>query len=157
MQKIEDKLAQKKFQNEWHKLRVNLLHTASWLKNEVADFLAPYGITQPQFNILRIVRGHHPEPLSTLQIRERMIDRMSDTSRMVERLVKKSLLRKEPCTHDKRLVNIYITEAGLSLLFLIDQKMPQLDAVTQGLDEAEAQLLNALLDKLRVEGEVPFG
>ena len=149
MPKIEERLSQKKFQNPNHKIRVNLLHTASWLKGEVTKFLQPYEITQGQFNILRILRGEYPEAISTLQIRERMIDSKSDTSRMVDRLCKKNLLLKKPCTHDKRLVNVYITEDGLALLEKIDGNMEDLDAVTDNLDERELKLLNYLLDKLR--------
>jgi len=100
MKNIEELVQQTKFNNEAHKLRVNLLHTASWLKAEIGDFLKPLGITQPQFNILRILRGVCPEAISTLQIREKMIDKMSDTSRMVDRLVKKGWVKKVPCTND---------------------------------------------------------
>jgi len=149
MKEIEEKIQQVKFENSAHKLRVNLLHTSSWLKGEVADFLKPYKITQAQFNILRILRGVCPEAISTLQIREKMIDKMSDTSRMVDRLVKKGLLNKKPCSIDKRLVRVSITQAGLDLLAKIDENISNLDEVSNQLNEQEIKTLNHLLNKLR--------
>lgn len=80
----------KGFQSEWHKLRVNLLITNGWLKNLIKDFLDEYDITQQQFNILRILRGAKGEPLSTNDLSDRMIDKMSDASRIVDRLISKT-------------------------------------------------------------------
>lgn len=149
LMRIEDQLKQPTFPNEWHKLRVNLLHTGSWLRGEVAQFLKPFGITQQQFNILRVLRGQHPQALSTQQLRERLIDRMSDTSRLVDRLQLKGLVCKEECSKDKRLVDVTITEKGLNLLCQIDDKMPDLDEVMQVLSPKEVGILNMLLDRLR--------
>jgi len=147
--RIEDQIKQPNFLNEWHKLRVNLLHTSSWLRGEVAQFLKPFGITQQQFNILRVLRGQHPRALSTQQLRERLIDRMSDTSRLVDRLQQKKLVCKKECSKDKRLVDVTISEKGLNLLCQIDDKMPDLDEVMQSLSPEEAEILNKLLDRLR--------
>lgn len=149
LMRIEDQIKQSAFPNEWHKLWVNLLHTSSWLRGEVAQFLKPFGITQQQFNILRVLRGQHPQALSTQQLRERLIDRMSDTSRLVDRLQQKGLVCKEECSKDKRLVDVTITEKGLNLLCQIDDKMPDLDEVMQSLSPKEAEILNKLLNRLR--------
>lgn len=149
MRKIEDIIQQHKFDNQAHQLRVNFLNTASWLKSEISDFLKSFEITQPQFNILRILRGACPEAISTLQIREKMIDKMSDASRMVDRMIKKEWVKKVPCTHDKRLVRVSITELGLNLLKKIDTEMPNLDKVTNNLNAEEMKTLNILLNKLR--------
>ncbi len=147
---IHDALQQRRFQNPWHELRANLLYSSGWLRSEIKAFLRPYGITQQQFNVLRILRGSHPDPISTLQLRERMIDKMPDTSRLVDRLQKKGLLSKKPCGEDKRLVDVLITEAGLALLADIDAHLPALDGITQGLTADEAQQLSRLLDKMRM-------
>lgn len=146
---MNDQFQQQIFSNEWHKLRVNLLHTGSWLRGEVTSFLKPFEITQQQFNILCILRDQHPQALSTQQLRERLVDRMSDTSRLVDRLQQKKLVCKEECSQDKRLVDINITEKGLQLLCQIDAAMPQLDEVLQTLTEKEATFLNKLLERIR--------
>lgn len=147
---IEQEIQQRSFENEWHKLRVNLLFSASWFRGRMKAFLAPFGITQQQFNILRILRGQYPEAISTLQLRERMVDKMSDASRLVDRLQKKGLVLKRPCEHDKRLVDVVISEKGLALLSTLDTELHKLDRIGQGnLTEAEGRQLNALLDKMR--------
>lgn len=106
-------------------------------------------LTKQQFNVLRILRGSYPDPLSTLQIRERMLDKMSDTSRIVDRLVKKEYLSKQTCPNDKRLVDVVINEAGLEKLKSIDAKEHLIEESLQNLSETEAETLSILLDKLR--------
>ncbi|MEQ9442124.1 MAG: MarR family transcriptional regulator [Cyclobacteriaceae bacterium] len=150
--RFEEQLQQQVFSNEWHKLRANLLHTGSWLRGEVSDFLKPFDITQQQFNILCILRAQHPQALSTQQLRDQLTDRMSDASRLVDRLQQKDLVCKEACGQDKRLVDINITEKGLRLLCQIDEQMPRLDEVLQTLTEKEAVFLNKLLERLRNDG-----
>ncbi len=149
MSTTEEYIQQKEFQSPWHKLRVNLLITSNWLKNEIKEFLDPFGITQQQFNILRILRGAKGEPLSTNEICERMIDKMSDTSRIVDRLVAKNLAEKSPCPHDKRKIQVFISSDGEQLLSTIDAEMHMLDAKFSQLSDEEAGQLNDLLEKLR--------
>jgi DNA-binding MarR family transcriptional regulator len=105
-------------------------------------------ITGQQFNILRILRGAG-KPISTLQIRERMLDNMSDTSRIVDRLVLKSLVKKSLCPGDKRLVDVVITEKGKKLLERMDKYETEMDAIFGKLNESEVKTLNKLLDKIR--------
>jgi DNA-binding MarR family transcriptional regulator len=105
-------------------------------------------ITHQQYNILRILRGSK-KPLSTLQIRERMLDKMSDTSRIVERLVKKNLVEKKVCDTDKRLVDVSISQNGLDVLKRLDEKNGELDAILDNLSPKEAEVLSDLLDKMR--------
>jgi len=147
--KIKDAIQQQQFKNEWHKLRVNLLYSASWLSGNIKEFIEPFGITQKQFNILRILRGQHPEEITILEIRSRMIDKMSDASRMVDRLAKKSLLHKRPCTEDKRQTRVRISDAGLQLLRRIDREIARMDEILFNLNDEEAAVLNNLLDKMR--------
>ena len=141
----------RKFQNEHHKLRVNIMHTYGWIRSRMKIYLDQFELTQQQFNVLRILRGNHPEPLTTRVITERMIDRNADTSRVVDRLIIKELVRKVPCYQDKRLVHVHITDKGLGLLEKMDEKRDQLDAITSKLSDDQAKVLNDLLDELRDE------
>src|SRR5687767_14075837 len=117
---IEKDIQQQKFRNEYQKAVVNLIYTSNWMRERTSGIIEAEGITPQQFNILRILRGSHPMPLSTLQIRERMLDKMSDTSRIVDRLIAKGLVKKTTCSKDKRLVDVVITEKGQKLLKKID-------------------------------------
>ena len=145
---IEKDIQQASFRNEFQKMGINIIFTANWLNEHVATFLNKEDITVQQYNILRILRGRDV-PLSTLQIRERMLDKMSDTSRIVDRLIVKDLVQKSACKADKRLVDITLTEKGLQLVIKLDQYNDQIDANLKGLTEAEAATMNQLLDKLR--------
>ncbi|MBO6793637.1 MAG: MarR family transcriptional regulator [Balneolaceae bacterium] len=149
MTSTEEFIQQKEFQSPWHKLRVNLLITSNWLKNEFKEFLDQFEITQQQYNILRILRGAKSEPLSTNEICDRMIDKMSDTSRIVDRLVAKNLAEKNPCPNDKRKIQVFISKDGEQLLSSIDAEMHALDAKFNHLSDKEAEQLNDLLEKLR--------
>ena len=128
---------------------INLLFTYGWAIEKIKNFLSQEDITHQQYNILRILRDSHPKPLSTLQIRERMLDKMSDTSRIVDRLVLKELVEKRICLKDKRLVDVTITEKGLDLLKRLDGAAEEMDAVMNNITEKEAEELNSLLDRLR--------
>jgi MarR family transcriptional regulator, 2-MHQ and catechol-resistance regulon repressor len=152
--RIEKEIHQQIFRNSSQKALVNLLYTYGWVIEKIKTFLAQEDITHQQYNILRILRGAHPEPLSTLQIRERMLDKMSDTSRIVDRLIVKGLVQKSTCPRDKRLVDVVITEKGKELLKRLDTKNEEMDRMMGGLSEEEAETLSRLLDKLRNrEGE----
>jgi DNA-binding MarR family transcriptional regulator len=146
---LEKDIKQQHFNSENQKLIINLVFTNNWLTEKIRDFLSTEDITLQQFNILRILRGSHPRPLSTLTIRERMLDKMSDTSRIVDRLVLKGLVDKKTCPSDKRLVDISITEEGKKVLATIDQKEKEMMAVITNLNQGEMKMLNGLLDKMR--------
>lgn len=145
---IEKDIQQSNFRNEYQKLGINLMYTAGWLNERIGRFLMQEDITQQQYNILRILRGSEV-PLSTLQIRERMLDKMSDTSRIVDRLIVKELVQKSACKSDKRLVDIILTEKGLQLVERLDQFNHHIDSILQGLTETEAATVNQILDKMR--------
>ncbi len=145
---IEKDINQPKFRNEYQKAIINFIYTFNWMNEQVNQLFERYDITQQQFNILRILRGAG-QPLSTMQIRQRMLDRMSDTSRIVDRLVKKGLVKKNTCKADRRLVDVIITEKGQKLLEKLDACNDEMDAVFKNLDEEDAQVLNQLLDKIR--------
>ena len=149
---IEKEIQQSNFRNEFQKLAINLMYTANWLNERISRMLLKEEITQQQYNILRILRGSN-HPLSTLQIRERMLDKMSDTSRIVDRLICKELVQKNACQSDKRLVDIVLTEKGLKLINKLDVLDTQLDAILSGLNENEAVIANQILDKLRAHND----
>lgn len=146
---IEKDIHQSKFRNEYQKAVVNLIYTFNWMREKTSSILDAEEITPQQFNILRILRGAHPKPLSTLQIRERMLDKMSDTSRIVDRLIAKELVKKATCRSDRRLVDVNITEKGLKMLERLDKKQDEMDGVMGNLSEKEAMALSKLLDKIR--------
>lgn len=145
---IEKDISQQKFRNEYQKAAVNIIYTFNWMCERQKKWFDQYDITSQQFNILRILRGAG-KPLSTLQIRQRMLDRMSDTSRIVDRLILKELVQKITCPSDKRLVDVTITEKGQQLLEQMDENQDELESMLKSISEAEAASLNALLDKLR--------
>jgi len=146
---IEKDIHQVKFVSSRQKAMVNILYTYGWVIERIKNILSSENITHQQFNILRILRGSFPTPLSTLQIRERMLDKMSDTSRIVDRLVVKGLVKKTPCPTDKRLVDVVITEKGQTLLKRIDSQTDFVTDIMGGLSENDAEMLSSLLDRLR--------
>lgn len=145
---IDKDIQQENFRSIYQKLSINLIFSTNWITEKIKNILQEEDITPQQYNILRILRGSK-KPLSTLQIRERMLDKMSDTSRIVERLVKKELVEKKTSAIDKRLVDVSIADSGLELLKRLDQKNEELDAILQNLSPEEAAGLSDLLDKMR--------
>ena len=146
---IEKDIHQPTFRNARQKAMINVIYTYGWLIERIKNSLAKDDITHQQFNILRILRGSAPKPLSTLQIRERMLDKMSDTSRIVDRLIVKELVKKTVCNKDKRLVDVTITDKGLKLLKKLDAEHDVMDNILCSLSESESEQLSHLLDKLR--------
>ena len=146
---IDQDIHQSKFRNQLQKASVNLLYTYGWMVERTKELFSLEDITPQQFNILRILRGSHPQPLSTLQIRERMLDKMSDTSRIVDRLITKGLVKKGTCRKDRRLVDVMITDKGKKMLERLDQRQDDLDNIIGNLSEIEAATLSELLDKIR--------
>lgn len=147
--KIEEEIKQSKFKNEFQKLAINLFVTANWLENRHKGFMKEYDITLQQYNVLRILRGQYPKPISVSDIRERMMDKMSDVSRIVERLRLQGYIQRVECPKDRRLVDVTITEKGLELLSNMDEKITELDNLMRKISESDAQMINQFLDKIR--------
>jgi DNA-binding MarR family transcriptional regulator len=148
--RIEDEIKQKSFQDEYTKVHVNILFSASWLTTICSKMLKSFGISLQQFNILRILRGMQPNPGSIKTLTERMIDKSSNASRLVDKLIAKNLVVKAKCSADNRRAEVLISEEGLLLLEKASIKMDELNAgFVDKLSPEEARLLNALLDKLR--------
>lgn len=146
---LEDDIKQEKFETEYHKAAVNILFTAGWLHSAHAKRLKPYDITPEQFNVLRILRGSHPQAMMLAEITCRMIDKSSNATRLVEKLRMKSLVKREICENNRRQVDIMITEKGLSLLSKIDNSSEEWVATLKNISKTEARELNQILDKLR--------
>ncbi len=146
---LEKDIHQFGFRNEHQKGMINLFYTYYWVMGRVKKFLDEEDLTPQQYNILRILRGSDSAPLSTLQIRERMLDKMSDTSRIVDRLLLKGLVHKKTSAHDKRLVDVVISEKGKNLVEKLDGQNKELDGILGELNDEELVALNKLLDKVR--------
>ncbi len=147
---IQEDIKQKRaFRNEYQKAAVNLIFSYGWLQEQIRLSIEPFDITMQQYNVLRILRGSYPDPISTQEIRKRMLDKMSDVSRIVDRLILKKLVVKRVCDSDKRLVDVTIGQTGLELLAQMEQLEGDMDKLMGALTEAEVMQLNFLLDKMR--------
>jgi|SRR6185369_8094401 len=149
LMRLEDEIVQKKFRNETHKLGVNLVYTFNWLDAFSQKHFKQYGITGQQFNVLRILRGQHPNPATIKLLKERMLDKMSDASRIVEKLRVKGLVERHICASDRRNCDVFISAKGLKLLAEIDEQEKVMDEFFSKLSATEKKQLNDLLDKLR--------
>jgi len=149
---MEDKLKNiefPEFKNDFHMVRLSIFLTESWLMESVRKFFDEFDITAQQYNIMRIVEASEV-PLSILQIREKMLEKMCDASRLIDRLILKELVIKKVSVIDKRLVEVYITEKGLELLAEIKGKVSALEKpIRDNISEEEAATLCALLSKMR--------
>lgn len=146
--KIEEEIKQVKFKSSHQKAVINLIFTAGWIQHQQQQFFKAFGITNQQFNILRILKGQFPNAISGTEIKSRMLDKNSDVSRLLDRLISKKLIQKQTCPNDKRAADVSITQAGLDILTELDKKQKQIDTVLN-LSEKEAEELSNLLDKGR--------
>ncbi len=152
MASIEEEI-QSRFQNDRHKALVNLIYTANWAISELDSCLKEHALTSQQYNMLRILRGAYPEPVSLKYIRVRMLDKMSDVSRMVEKLATRGYIDRWRSDDDRRIVNIVINEQGLTLLKAADYEVKRMETQFGALTPEELVLFNTLLDKLRTESK----
>jgi DNA-binding MarR family transcriptional regulator len=144
---LEEEIKQTNFRDEFHKAFLNVVYSANWLQNRQAAFFRAFDLTAPQFNILRILRGQYPQPATVNLLIERMLDKTSNASRIVDKLVLKGLVTRRQCEHDRRTVDVLITGEGLALLQKIDGG--SFPFGVENLSEEEASQLNRLLDKIR--------
>jgi MarR family 2-MHQ and catechol resistance regulon transcriptional repressor len=148
--KLEHAIQQTDFRSTELKLSLNLIYTFNWYAEAQKQYFATYGITQQQYNVLRILRGRFPEPYSTSQIRDRMLDKMSDVSRIVDRLLKKDLVLRNTSASDRRLVDVIISDKGLLLLDQMDDTIEQnAKQPFTNFSEEEKLEFYRLLDKIR--------
>ncbi len=135
-----------KFANNRIKATLNILYTANWISSQQNAFFRPYDITPQQFNILRILKGAN-KPLKVQTIKERMIERSPNATRLMDKLCAKKLINREHCPDDRRVVYIEITQKGINLLKDISKQLK--DDLLDNLSDAEAKKLSDLLDKIR--------
>jgi len=138
------------FRSPYHRVIVNLIYTSNWMSDSQSKLLKPFGLTLQQYNVLRILRGKFPEPVKVSDITERMLDKMSNASRLVDKLLLKELVLRTECPADRRAVDVVITNAGMALLTKIDVLLGEWEQEQRSkLTEAEAIELSCLLDKMR--------
>ncbi len=148
--KIEDEIKQTKpFKNEIQKLVINIHVTSSWLNSEFTKILKPFGISPSQYNVLRILKGKHPEGHSNQAITERMIDKSSNATRIVDKLIEKKLIVRNQHDQDRRAVSIKITQKGFDLITEVDASSIKFRNKLKTLNQEKATLINEWLDELR--------
>jgi DNA-binding MarR family transcriptional regulator len=147
--KIEEEIQSTKFEDNFQKAVINLTYTYGWLNNSLRSHFEKHNLTIQQFNVLRILRGQYPNPATVNLIKERMLDKMSDASRIVDRLVQKGLVSRCTNNKDRRAVDIRISDIGLDILSKMDVEFKAKEILQNNLTEEEAGKLSDLLDKLR--------
>jgi DNA-binding MarR family transcriptional regulator len=147
--RIEEEIQSTKLEDNYQKVIINIAYTDGWLNNVIRPYFEKYNLTIQQFNILRILRGQAPKPATVNLLKERMIDKMSDASRIVDRLVQKELVSRCTNTKDRRAVDVRISEKGLEILSKMDVEFKTKEIIKNNLTLEEAGTLSDLLDKLR--------
>ena len=147
--KIEEAIKQPKFRDEHEKADINLLYTANWIRSQMHTLLKDYDISEQQFNVLRILRGQKGKPAPLKLLTERMMDKMSNTSRLVDKMLAKELLERSICPKNRRQVEIILTEKGLDMCNIISKQVDKFQKERINITEEEAKELNRILDKLR--------
>lgn len=146
---LEDDIQQPNFKSPQQKLAINLLYTSSWLNGHYAEHFKNQDITTQQFNVLRILRGQNNQPATLKLIKERMLDRMSDASRIVDKLVAKNYVIRKQSPDDRRSVSILLTEKGAEVLKKLDFLDESSKKFFHRLSDSQVKALNELLDELR--------
>ena len=149
MSSINEDIVQEEFRGPYEKGLINIMYTYHYLVNHLNRFFKSHDITRQQYNVLRILRGQYPNPANVNLIKERMIDKMSDASRILDRLEGKGLIQRSPSEIDKRAVDVLISEKGLNLLEKTDNVSSGFGDYLSNLNEEEIIQLNTLLDKIR--------
>ena len=147
---LADLIQQSRFASPAHEAVLNVFATSSWVTSEIQASLAPHGITQAQFNVLRILRGHYPDRYTCSQISERLLDRTPDVTRLLVRLEKNGWIARQRDEVDRRVVLVTITDSGLQLLDALDEPVAAtIQSITAHLADDELELLSSLLERLR--------
>ena len=149
MPKIEELVRVKQFASPWHRVTINVIHTNNWLNVMLEKRAGAKQITLQQFNVLRVLRGQFPNPVTNNLLKERLLTKTPDISRLVDRIVSKGLVSRTKNSGDKRAVDLLITEKGMQLLQEIEQDMMLDDVLSENLSIEECMQLSELLDKFR--------
>ena len=147
---IGEAIKQKKFDNSVEKAIVNLIYTHNWLRDGFNTILKPYGLLQQHFNVLRILRGKYPEVMCPGDIKEIMLDKGNDITRLLDKLVAMGLAERNLCESNRRKMDIRITQKGLSLTRELSEKFDEHTVqIKKSLTENDAEQLSDLLDRMR--------
>ena len=150
MPSIEEEIRQSSFRSPAHQAQVNIIFTAAWINQQTTQALRPFGLSIQQFNILRILRGRGGKPATIKLLTERMLDKMSNASRLVDKLKEKGYVMRQECETDRRRVDIVITEAGLKIVGQATDAVEQTLVDNFGnLESSEFDTLSTMLDRLR--------
>lgn len=148
--KLSELIRQERFASPGHEALLNVVATSAWMGNEMSAVMAPYGITSAQYNVLRILRGSHPNSLTCSAIGERLLDRTPDVTRLLNRLERNGFIRRERAEHDRRVVEVIITQKGLDLLAEMQDDIETAQArIIRHLTPEEHAQLSTLLERLR--------
>ncbi|HHG83600.1 MAG TPA: MarR family transcriptional regulator [Bacteroidetes bacterium] len=147
--KLEEELSVKGFRTERQKLHLNLIYTYNWMIERLQKVFRANGITMQQFNILRILRGQAGKPATIQLLKDRMMDKQPDASRLVDRLTNKNLVRRQVCKGDRRKMDVFISEQGLALLAQMEDSVNEFDKMFDLIEDNEVKQLNDLLDRIR--------
>ena len=145
-------IKQPSFPTPGHQAVLNVVATDAWMSGEMSDALSPFGVTRAQYNVLRILRGAHPDRYACSEIADRLLDRMPDVTRLLARLEAGGLVTRQRAEHDRRVVEVSITDEGLAVLERLDAPINATIArITRHLSDDELATLSGLLDKLRTD------
>ncbi|TPE40290.1 MarR family winged helix-turn-helix transcriptional regulator [Pontibacter mangrovi] len=147
--RIEEEIHQGEFKDDYRRLMANLLFTNNWVNQQQLPFFKELGLTLQQHNVLSIVRGQHPEPVCFGDIQNRMVDRNSNVTRLIDKLIEKGYVTRDICQTNRRMIEVRLTQNGLKKLQEVDEKFPSLFKRFHNLSPQEAVLVSNLLDKLR--------
>jgi DNA-binding MarR family transcriptional regulator len=147
--KFEEEIKQKKFKNSSQKAVLNIIFTANWLNTEYRDSFKPFGITQQQYNVLRILKGRYPEAANPSEIKEVMLDKNPDLTRLCDRMISNGWISRDIDTKNRRKMNIKITESGILLLEKIAPLLSKADLKFSKMSDSDLEKLSELLDKIR--------
>lgn len=147
---IETDIKQKKFRSAYQRLFINLVYTSNWLEYKQMELFKEYDLTLPQYNVLRILRGQQSNPIKVSDIADRMLDKNSNTSRLIDKLLLKGLAERTSCPSDRRAVDVVITQTGLDILAKVDPLLEDMEIkMSENVTSEEAEQISGLLDKLR--------
>ncbi|SMD33105.1 DNA-binding transcriptional regulator, MarR family [Reichenbachiella faecimaris] len=147
--KFEEEIKQSSFKNPKEKAIVNILYTGNWLRDRSEGLLKPKGINEQHFNILRILRGRYPLTICPGEIKEVLINKRGDLTRLLDKLVTMGLVTRDVNPDNRRMINLKISDAGLNMLSDLDPKLEELNQKNNALSHEESEQLSHLLDKMR--------
>ncbi|MEQ6118816.1 MarR family transcriptional regulator [Reichenbachiella sp. MALMAid0571] len=147
--KLEEEIKQAKFQDEWQKALLNIMYTGNWLTDNFMVISKKYAINDQHYNILRILRGKYPNCICPGEIKEVLVNKRGDLTRLLDKLVKMELVDRNINAENRRMVDVIITQKGLNLLAEMDPDVNQVENIKAHISEEDAKVLNDILDKIR--------